>query len=324
MAAMTMEIDSTKKDHDKSLPYPTECHSTFSSPHVGPILAVRFSHTHGDYLLSAGQDRLICLWNPAKAKLVKAYEKNHGREVNDIVITQSNEKFASVSGDKVVMYWDTLTGSVIRRWRGHEGSINSCDLNEDDSVLITGAYDQTVKLWDIRAFHRDPIQTLTGARDSVTSVRCKGKEIAAASMDGCIRVWDVRTGKCSIDHIAKPLTNITWSQDGECLLVTCLDNTRKLFDKSNGSLLNTYLGAPSTQYSLETVFDHSDAYVIGGDEDGAIHVWDLVTAKEVYTYHPPPLTESKPTSQALTTLAIHPTKNHLAAAGADGQIRYWT
>lgn len=40
----------------------------------------------------------------------------------------------------------------------------------DDHVLVTGGYDQAIRLWDCRSRSFDPIQTMKSFGDSVTSV----------------------------------------------------------------------------------------------------------------------------------------------------------
>ena len=39
-----------------------------------------------------------------------------------------------------------------------------------DDVLVTGGYDQAIRLWDCRSRSFDPIQTMKSFGDSVTSV----------------------------------------------------------------------------------------------------------------------------------------------------------
>jgi mitogen-activated protein kinase organizer 1 len=275
---------------------------------------VRFAHSHGDYLLSGGQDRSIQLWNPSKAKHVKSYAAQHGREVHDVQLTSNNEKFASASGDKLAMLWDVSTGDVIRRFRAHEAAVNSCSFNEDDSVLATASYDQTVRLWDVRSFSRDAIQTLRDAKDSVSCVRIRGTEIAAASMDGCLRRYDLRNGQLTTDHMGAPISSVAWSHDGEVLLVSCLDGRRRLIDKATGAVLNKY-EAPAKEFAMEACFDNTDGFVIGGGEDGIVRVWDLVEASEVHRY----LAHDRP----VTSIAWHPREKQFASASVDGTIRFW-
>ena len=70
--------------------------------HEGAVHIVRYN-SNGQYCISGGQDRSICLWNPNTGAKIKSYEA-HGWEVLDITIAFDNAKFASVGGDKAAYF----------------------------------------------------------------------------------------------------------------------------------------------------------------------------------------------------------------------------
>jgi mitogen-activated protein kinase organizer 1 len=45
----------------------------------------------------------------------------------------------------------------------------------------------------------------------------------------------------TVDHIGQPVTSVTLSKDGQCVLVSSLDDTVRLLDKDTGELLNEYV-----------------------------------------------------------------------------------
>ena len=59
----------------------------------------------------------------------------------------------------------------------------------------------TVMLWDMRANGRAPIQTLKEAQDSVTAVKMTANAIVTASVDGAVRIYDLRSGKQHTDWL---------------------------------------------------------------------------------------------------------------------------
>ena len=64
--------------------------------------------------------------------------------------SHDNSKFVSSGGDRSVFLWDVMTGSTIRRIAGHMGKINAVEFNDDASVVVSGSYDSTVRIWDLR------------------------------------------------------------------------------------------------------------------------------------------------------------------------------
>lgn len=71
-----------------------------------------------------------------------------------------------------------------------------CNLNAQASLLISGSFDETVKIWDVRngtcvktlPAHSDPVSAVAFNRDGVL--------ITSSSYDGLIRIWDTGSGSC--------------------------------------------------------------------------------------------------------------------------------
>ena len=196
---------------------------------TGAVNSVRFSGD-GNYCMTAGDDRMIMLWNPHKddpskvgsALHIKSYSGVHGYSVLDVAIASDNAKFASAGGDKSAFFWDISTGRVIRRIQAHSHRINSIAMNEDSSVLFTASYDKTVCAWDLRSNSREPIQVLKDFTDSVTSVIITQSSIIAACVDGNLRTYDIRSNLLNIDSVKDPITCVRLTHDKKCALCTCI------------------------------------------------------------------------------------------------------
>lgn len=109
-----------------------------------------------------------------------------------------------MGGDKQVFLWDVATARTLRRFAGHFGQVNCVDFGgEDESVVVSGSYDATVKIWDCKSRLGKPVQVLEEARDSVASVHVVGCEIVTGSVDGRVRVYDLRMGMLFVDVIGR-------------------------------------------------------------------------------------------------------------------------
>ncbi|KAE9466102.1 hypothetical protein C3L33_01952, partial [Rhododendron williamsianum] len=266
--------------------------------HEGAVLAARFN-ADGNYCLSCGKDRTIRLWNPHRGILIKTY-KAHGREVRDVHCTQDNSKLSSCGGDRQVFYWDVATGRVIRKFRGHDSEV---------------WYDRSVRAWDCRSHSTEPIQIIDTFLDSVMSVSLTKSEIVAGSVDGTIRTFDIRIGREISDDLGQPVNCIALSNDGNCILASCLDSTLRLLDRSTGELLQEYKGHTCKSYKMDCLLTNNDACVTGGSEDGIIFFWDLVDASVVSSF--------RAHASVVTSVSYHPTDSCMISASVDGTIRVW-
>ncbi len=78
---------------------------------------------------------------------------------------------------------------------GHSNDVNSVAFSADGNTLVSGSWDQTIKLWEVAT--GKVIRTLQGHRGNVYSVAfsADGKMLASGSWDGSTRLWNVQTRK---------------------------------------------------------------------------------------------------------------------------------
>lgn len=277
----------------------------------GAVRAVRFS-VDGAYCITCGSDRKLKLWNPHRAVTLKTYG-GHGDEVMDACASCDSSQIVSCGLDKSVIIWDVSTGIPVRRLRGHAGPVNAVRFNEESSMVISGSRDNTVMCWDARSKAQEPVQTLSDAKDSISSIRISDHEILSASFDGKIRRYDIRVGEMYADYTGDAVTCASFTRDGQCILVSCADAVVRLLDKDSGELLGEFSGHTANNLCLESSVDYQDTRILSGSADGKLWIWDLVSQKVVAK-----LSGFKPTKHPTVSLNVHPQMNcFLATNGPD-------
>ncbi|KAF3165296.1 hypothetical protein TWF788_000817 [Orbilia oligospora] len=285
------------------------------SRHVGPVHCVTYSSGAGQYILTGGQDRKIHLFNSSTTSHIQTYD-SHGYEILSLAVSPDNSRFASVGGDKTAFLWDVATAKTLRRFTGHYARINTCGFNQDASILVTGSFDSTVRCWDTKSNASKPVMVWDEAKDSITSLTVGDGEVITACVDGKLRRYDLRMGQIYVDVIGHPITSVTETLDGNAVLVSSLDETIRLMDRTSGGCLMSYKGHKNTEYRISSTFAMVDSYVVSGSEDGTVWAWDILEGKNV-------VKETAHAGKVISTVAVHDGRREMVTAGVDGTVVIW-
>ncbi|KAF2746047.1 WD40 repeat-like protein [Sporormia fimetaria CBS 119925] len=310
--------------------------------HGGIVHAVSYSSGSQQYILTGAADRTIRLYNPAKAPLssttpaaglINKYSA-HGYEVLSIDVSADNSRFVSTGGDKTVFLWDVQTAQTIKRWSGHAGRVNrGVFAGEGDSVVVSGSYDGTVKIWDTKSSNYKPIMSLDDAKDSITDLCIFDAEIISGSVDGRVRTYDLRMGVCHVDVIGHPVTSLGVTKKGTELLVSSLDSTVRLMDRSNGQLLKAYRheGFVNKELRVKSVLGLNDSVVVSGSDDGKVFVWDLLRGDVLHCFRHAEMKEISAKAggavsgkkDVVGSVAFCERRKEWVSAGGDGNAVVW-
>ncbi|MFW9820649.1 MAG: serine hydrolase, partial [Candidatus Thorarchaeota archaeon] len=116
-------------------------------------------------LASGSFDKSINLWNISSGQLLEKLT-TPDQEVWSIAFSNNNSRLAAAVGDlnywpkpstfweafgdmqnSSIQLWDTTTKVVIETLVGHEHIIESIDFSPDGSILASGSWDWSIKLW---------------------------------------------------------------------------------------------------------------------------------------------------------------------------------
>ncbi|KIV86444.1 hypothetical protein PV11_02056 [Exophiala sideris] len=287
---------------------PSSLVTTLTS-HTGPINAITFSSLGGTYILTGSSDRQIHLSRsepttttnkspPSTSTAIQKYAA-HGYPVLDISVANDNQTFASVGGDRSVFLWDVQRADgTLRRFgsntnAGHTSRINCVAFaGDNDSVLVSGSDDTSVRLWDVKSRDNKPLMVLEEAKDGISDIAIPGNgyEIVSGSVDGRIRSYDIRMGRVTLDVMPGPVTSLDLSRDARTILVGCLDGRIRMMDRQDGTCLRGFPGEDelgrggykNDSLRLKSCFAGNESLVLTGSEgDGKVRGWDVMSGKSV-------------------------------------------
>ncbi|OAV93729.1 hypothetical protein PTTG_06781 [Puccinia triticina 1-1 BBBD Race 1] len=320
--------------------------------HGRSISNVSFS-PDGTKLSSSSADGVILIWHVILPEEEKASnrlaqvefmtklvdgEDTEGREgINDVAWSPDSEYLVSGSDDHAIHVWApsqspaTATTTPIRKLLGHSHCVYCVKFNPIGTLLISGSFDETVKVWDFLGGKL--LRTLPGHSEVVSCLDFSrdGSVIVSGSFDGLIRMWDTTSGQCLKTMVVAqetnaPVTCINFTPNSRYLITCSLDSTVRIWDyrSKEGTVVKSYTGHSNIKYSiparvisrpnttklLGTQNIISRDLVMMGSEDGSLWVWDLQSAELVLR---------QPFHQDSTIgLSIHPTDPSIfATAGLD-------
>ncbi|XP_027351601.1 protein ROOT INITIATION DEFECTIVE 3 [Abrus precatorius] len=202
----------------------------------------------------------------------------------------------ALSGD--IYLWDVETGRLLKKWRAHFRAVTCLVFSEDDSLLISGSEDGSVRVWslfmifdDVRSQQASNLYEYSFSEHTlrVTDVAigyggCNAI-IVSASEDRTCKIWSLSRGTLLrnivfpsiIDTIAlDPAEHVFYagSRDGKIFIAAL--NTESVATNNYGMHI---IGSFSNHSKAVTclAYDTSGNLLISGSEDGMVRVWNTRT-----------------------------------------------
>ena len=192
----------------------------------------------------------------------------------------------------------------------HTAGVLSVSFSPDGTILASGSWDGTVKLWNVAT--RENVATLPHTAEVLSvSFSTNGEILASGSVDGTVKLWDVATREniATLPHGAEVLS-VSFSTDGT-LASGAYDGTVKLWDVA-------------TQQSITTLDEHTgvvssvlfstDGTLASGSWDGTVKLWDVVTRENVATL---------PHTAEVLSVSFSTNGEILASGSWDGTVKLW-
>ena len=250
-----------------------------------------------------------------------------------------------------ILILSTITGSQISVFSGHTGWVMSLAFSFSGTLLVSGGYDATAKLWDVQTggviktfySHTGPVSCVSLSLDCTT--------LAFGCMDSTIHLCSVSTGECFhvIDWHKDRVNSVDFSpMDSQCLISASKDCTIQKWDISGCQIGPTYEGdgvafsSDGTHFvswkgQTAAVQDSRSGVVVtklqisndetflqccfspggeflAGSADNTIYIWDI-SCSDPHLFK----TLSGHTA-SITSLAF---SSSLISASIDSSVRFW-
>ncbi|XP_051951618.1 pre-mRNA-processing factor 17-like [Xyrauchen texanus] len=292
--------------------------------HTKGVSAIRLFPVSGHLLLSCSMDCKIKLWEVYNDRRCARTFIGHSKAVRDVCFNNTGTQFLSAAYDRYLKLWDSETGQCISRFTNRK--VPYCvKFNPDEdkqNLFVAGMSDKKIVQWDIRSGevvqeydrHLGAVNTITFVDDS--------RRFVSTSDDKSLRVWEWDI-PVDFKYIAEPsmhsMPAVTLSPNGKWLACQSMDNQILIFGAQNRFRLNkkkVFKGHMVAGYACQVDFSPDMSYVVSGDADGKLNIWDWKTTK---LYH-----RIKAHDKVCISALWHPREtSKVITCGWDGQIKLW-
>jgi WD40 repeat protein len=159
--------------------------------------AVFLSTKDGLLLATAGQDRIVRLWNQNGQQHGKPME-GHADEVMSVAASPNGDLVASASRDGTVRLWNLDGSAHGKPLRGHRGPVLAVAFSPQGDLLASGGEDSTVRLWNLDGRSRgQPLKfDECGLIGSIAF--SPSADLLALASSGGVRLWDMKRGQLAV------------------------------------------------------------------------------------------------------------------------------
>ncbi|XP_011524752.1 WD repeat-containing protein 88 isoform X2 [Homo sapiens] len=180
---------------------------------------------------------------------------------------------------------DPLSKIPFKILSGHEHAVSTCHFCVDDTKLLSGSYDCTVKLWDpvdgsvVRDFEHRPKAPVVEC-----SITGDSSRVIAASYDKTVRAWDLETGKLLWKvRYDTFIVSCKFSPDGKYVVSGFdVDHGICIMDAENITTVSV-IKDHHTRSITSCCFDPDSQRVASVSLDRCIKIWDVTSQATLLT-----------------------------------------
>lgn len=265
-----------------------------NNSHTRIVYAVA-SSPRDSLIASGADDKTVKFWRLGKNKSQQALRPvlnmSIRSSVNALSFQPSGNTLAAAMDSGWIELFDVERGQMIGALEGQTTSEVWCLCwSPDGNVLISGALDRAVRIWDFR--ERECKFALRGHDEWVNGVAVSsdGQTIVSGSGDKTIRMWDPRqmSSRATMTGHTDFVRSVCVTHDDKHVVSASDDTNIRVWDIQTGRAESILSGHSKGIYSVSAAISGGKSCIASASRDTTVKIWDVSNvdqAKNVRTFN---------------------------------------
>jgi len=247
--------------------------------HASGVICIAFS-SDGKRLVSCSEyGPAIKIWDVMTGtQQTTITSTNH--EVSSVLFGPDDQHIIAGAGHHIEL-WSINPVELTRKFSGHRGYVSSIALDPDGQSIVSGNYDQTMRIWNIKTGeetmtlrdHASDIQTVAISPD--------GAVIASGGYDNRVKLWDASTGETltTLSGHTRTVQFLAFGPDSKLIVSGSSDNQVKLWSTQRDHGVMTLRSQGDDRFNFSP--DGSRIVATGPGST----IWDAKQGVEILALH---------------------------------------
>jgi translation initiation factor 3 subunit I len=251
----------------------------------------------------------------------------HERSITQIKYNREGDLLFSSAKDNKPTVWYSINGERLGTYNGHNGAVWCLDPSWDCKYLLTGAADNSSRIWDIETGalikimgSPSPVRSCGFSYSGQQFFFTNDSSMGQTSKVMFYNVNDVISGEGTPEpYLTIPcpdkgkITSAIWGPLDAYVIIGCDDGTINKLDAKTGELLKTSVDHTAKINDLQKSVD--EMMFISASKDNNAKLFDMETFEVIKTYK---------TDRPVNSASLSPSREHVITGGGQEAMEVTT